>query len=307
MKTQVKKWFLILFLLLAIPFSQGQTQKDLTFASMSDTHFDLVNPPDMTSIGVFKKINSLSECKLPAALGAKKVGPLAMLLIVGDITGDGLADQWYNPKLPDGQNYVKGIKHLSSSIPVYEVLGNHDCPPKGPVPGHIAAKYGKTYYSFDKNGVHFIVLDPYLKGDAKNPSLIPDELKWLEKDLAVLAPKTRIVFAMHNRPDSLGPGNMDSLDPASSKALADLIRGKNVILFLRGHTHRGSHNVWNGIDSVSSGFVFSRKACPPWSANPDWTSTFLVVRITDTHLFVVEYNWEKNAWGRVYVNRTLNH
>ncbi len=307
MKTHVKTWFLFLFLFLAIPFTQGQTQKDLTFISMSDTHFDLVKPPDTTSIKVFEKINSFADSKLPAALGAGKVGPLALLLICGDITGDGLADQWYNPKLPDGQNYVKGIKHLSPSIPVYEALGNHDCPPKGPVPGHIAAKFGKTYYSFDKNGIHFIVLNPYIKGDEKNPSLDTNELKWLEKDLAALAPKTRIVFAMHNRPDSQGAGNMDSIDPASSKALADLIRGKNVILFLRGHYHWGTHNVWNGIDSVSSGFVFSRMACPPWSANPKWTATFLVVRITNNHLFVVEYDWEKNTWGRIYVNRDLKN
>ncbi len=297
----------VLLLLLTVPFAKGQPPQNLVFIAWSDTHFEAVNRNDNTSLDILAKINKLQDRKLPKSLGGKKLGPPAFLITVGDITGDGLATQWDSPNLPKSQSFAQAIKHLSPSIRHYEVLGNHDCPPRGGVRDKFVARYGSTYYSFNEKGVHFVVLDPYMKGDVNNTGLTGDQLKWLEKDLAGLASGTPIILAMHNRPDSTGNGSMDCIDSESSKALAEILRGKNVILFLRGHTHRGSHEIWNGIDSVSSGFAFSRNASPPWSSNPEWTSTLLVVRLVENHLTVLEYDWEKDTWGRVFVNRSIKH
>jgi len=85
---------------------------------------------------------------------------------------------------------------------VYSCIGNHD--PWWDVPSKEDEMYGKpyvvkrlhipsTYYSFDKKGWHFIILD----GNHDRISLGKEQMNWLENDLANLPPDTPTLVMSH--------------------------------------------------------------------------------------------------------------
>ncbi len=86
---------------------------------------------------------------------------------------------------------------------VYSCLGNHDM--WWAAPNKSDAMYGKDYvvkrlgipkryYSFDKNGWHFIILD---SNNANAGSLDEEQRQWLENDLKMLEKATPIVIMSH--------------------------------------------------------------------------------------------------------------
>jgi hypothetical protein len=89
-------------------------------------------------------------------------------------------------------------------IPFYNVHGNHD----GNYDGldtfeHFETwrtVYGPRYYSFDYGPVHFIILSDVLfpeEGTRYIPGLGPEQLAWIEEDLAHVPMETLVVLAMH--------------------------------------------------------------------------------------------------------------
>jgi alkaline phosphatase len=111
----------------------------------------------------------------------------------------------------------------------------------------------KSFYSFDANGYHFVVLDacftsdgvPYGRkkvhikwGDAAIP---PAELEWLQADLRQ-SPHKSIVFA-HQCLDVIPPFGVKN-GPAVRKLLEE--SGK-VLAVLQGHWHRGNYQELGGI------------------------------------------------------------
>lgn len=136
--------------------------------------------------------------------------------------------------------------------PGYHVLGNHDCDmcSKEEVLRYYGVDYG-PYYSFDKGGFHFVVLDPnyYLWNgeyisfrngnyfDACNqpvpalPYLPPEQLRWLEADLAK-TPYPTVLFS-HQRLTE------DDCSIRNAAALRAVLKNapKGVVLAINGHEH----------------------------------------------------------------------
>jgi alkaline phosphatase len=135
----------------------------------------------------------------------------------------------------------------------YYVLGNHcvETLTKDEFLGEIGQE--KSYFSFDQNGYHFIVLDAcfrqdgvsYGRNNAKwTDTKLPDaELDWLKTDLAVT--KLPTVVFLHQRLD------VENQKPIAVKN-ADRVRklleesGK-VRLVLQGHEHSGDYKEITGI------------------------------------------------------------
>jgi len=109
------------------------------------------------------------------------------------------------------QRYLKTVNREFSAIcnQRHYVLGNHcvDTLKKEEFLGTVEQQ--KSYYSFDSNGIHFVVLDSCFRGDGKpygrrnfkwtDANVPPAELEWLTADLQANG-KPVVVFA-HQRLD----------------------------------------------------------------------------------------------------------
>lgn len=149
--------------------------------------------------------------------------------------------------------YLKTVNQTFSAIPGerHYVLGNHcvHTLTKREFLDGVGQK--KSYYSFDKGGFHFVVLDSCFRSDGtpygrKNfqwtdPNIPAAELDWLRADLKKSKTNT-IVFA-HQRLDvSNNHGVKNAL--AVRKVLAET---GNVLAVFQGHSHKNDHRQISGI------------------------------------------------------------
>lgn len=150
------------------------------------------------------------------------------------------------------------FKKESSAIqaPLYTTVGNHELfgiYKESPTDStHHYYKYGmyeeffgKTYYSFDHKGWHFVVLNNLDAGAFKYHASFSDEqLKWLEDDLRKVGKETPVVMMMHVPIVSIQsqyilPENGISMGPQllGKNKVMSLIQEYNVRLVLQGHLH----------------------------------------------------------------------
>lgn len=85
-------------------------------------------------------------------------------------------------------------------VPLVMVAGNHDI--WNPLSRKIyEQRYGRTYFSFDHKGVHFVALDTETLSEKGKPigRIDEDQLEWLENDLAVHK-DARLTFVFLHKP-----------------------------------------------------------------------------------------------------------
>jgi Icc protein len=160
---------------------------------------------------------------------------------------------------------------------VYHTLGNHDCfgvyPASGvavtdPLYGKkmFAERFGKTYYSFDHKGVHFIVLDSIgITSDrAYEGRVDAEQIAWLKRDLAGLRPATPVIVSIHIPlvtafssyvPVPNAEPKHHGLSVANAYEVIALFDGHNVLGVLQGHTHINERVMWKGVPYITSGAV----------------------------------------------------
>src|SRR5207248_8654222 len=136
-------------------------------------------------------------------------------------------------------------------VKLYHTIGNHDVcgvyPASGvadddPLYGKklFEQRFGKTYYSFDHKGHHFIVLDSIgITSDrAYEGRIDAAQLKWLAADLAGLSAGTPIIFSVHiplvtaylaYMPELPVPPPHHSLSVANANEVLELFAGHNVL------------------------------------------------------------------------------
>lgn len=241
---------------------------NLTFLVWSDPHFDTYNESNQR-LDCVNDMNRLPGRAYPAAVGGFVDTP-AFVLVPGDIADNGLARQWRN----DDGNANNDFETCAAGLryPFYVLLGNHDVA-ENDSSDFVVARHGERYYSFDYQGVHFVGLDVV----GGKPQLPQAELEWLQRDLAALAPGTAVILFFHYDPD------IDNNWPA----LREVLAGHNVLVILHGHTHAVYKTVWYGYDVYSTGQNTLAGA---------GNEGFTVVRVTDTELVCVEYNWKDDRW-----------
>ena len=131
------------------------------------------------------------------------------------------------------------------------VLGNHcvDTLTKQEFLG--AVGQGKSYYSFDRGGMHFVVLDSCFRSDGQpygrknfqwtDANLSVDELEWLKADLNANE-KPVIVFA-HQRLDV--KNNHGVKNQAEVRSILEA--SQNVVAVFQGHSHKNDLHQIGGI------------------------------------------------------------
>jgi len=162
-------------------------------------------------------------------------------------------------------------------LKVYHTIGNHDCVgiytasgmlPTDPLYGKkfYQDNMGKTYYSFDHKGMHFIVLDSIgITPDRQYEGRIDAaQLQWIAADLKAQPAGSPILvithiplvsaFASYVSAPATPPAHQ-GLTVANAFEVLPLFEGHNVLAVFQGHTHINERVDWRGISYITSGAV----------------------------------------------------
>lgn len=173
-------------------------------------------------------------------------------------------DQDATPDETKTLGYLQTIETVFQNFkgPTYHVLGNHDMDGISKqqflgIAENTGIPKGKSYYSFNRKGFHFIVLDGNFTKEQKNydhgnfswdDACISDqELEWLKADLE--ANRLPVIVFIHQMlDDSKNPKQAVQNAPEVRKILEN--SGKVIAVF-QGHVHEERYNLINKIHYYS--------------------------------------------------------
>jgi 3',5'-cyclic-AMP phosphodiesterase len=223
----IKGGVLSSYSLRGFPLVGHEHKGDLTFVQISDSHmgFDKAANPDVagTLKAAIDKINALP------------VAP-AFMLHTGDIS---------HLSKPAEFDTVDQLLKSANTKDVFFVPGEHDVlndDGKSYLERYGQGTQGSGWYSFDKNGVHFIGLVNVVNLKAGGlGSLGNDQLAWLEKDVKHLSKSAPIVVFAHIPLWSVYPEWGWGTDD-SAQALSYL-KPFGSVTVLNGHIHQTMQKV----------------------------------------------------------------
>lgn len=219
--------------------SAAESQPALRVGLITDLHY-----ADKAPAGTRYYRETLSKlAEASDKLGAEKPALVIELGDLIDAANDVEVELGYLKTINDQFQKLSDDRHY--------VLGNHcvDTLTKGEFLG--AVGQAKSYYSFDRGGFHFVLLDACFKSDGQpyqrknfewtDANIPAEELKWLASDLAA-TDKPTIVLA-HQRLDNAGNHMV-----RNSAAVRDVLEksGKVTAVF-QGHNHKNSYQQIGGI------------------------------------------------------------
>uniref|UniRef100_UPI00321697B0 metallophosphoesterase family protein n=1 Tax=uncultured Draconibacterium sp. TaxID=1573823 RepID=UPI00321697B0 len=238
---------------------------DFSFAFITDIHIspNLDNLRDEELPQQRNRLTDVSFIGFETALSEIKKHNVDFVLTGGDNIN---TESYYLPpvegKLPvsvSGEEMTactKRMHKISSNIgmPVYYANGNHDVysfPPVTREDSHFGSRFfakhlgyqGKHYYSFDKNGWHFIVLNTY-DGNGTKMLFTDKQIEWLKNDLKNMKVGTPVVVTGHT------PFPINDKDAEQSESIYRILKNYNVRLMLFGHLHAYHEFMWHDIPCV---------------------------------------------------------
>ncbi len=165
--------------------------------------------------------------------------PISFIIDTGDATEFGGADL-----------YSKFLQyHKNTKIPLYLSVGNHDGTWRS-LTYEVTQKYGWPYYSFDKNGCHFVIL--HSSGfQHPLPAFGPDQLNWLKKDLEKAGKDVPVFVAFHHP-----PGTSEFASRYDVDRLLDVLRPYNIAVIMYGHGHSANCGKYENFDIVQGGSTY---------------------------------------------------
>jgi 3',5'-cyclic-AMP phosphodiesterase len=177
----------------------------------------------------------------------------------------------------------------SLRMPLHHTIGNHDVfgitPASGVAPtdpGYAKKLYedrmGKTYYSFDHKGWHFIILDSIQPTEDRMWEALIDapQVAWLKDDLAHTGPQTPIIVTVHAplvsayatyapkpQPAHTPAAKYNTLTVDNSSEVLAAFEGHNIVAVLQGHLHINEIVTLKGTQYITGGAV-----CGNWWRGP---------------------------------------
>ncbi len=274
---------------------------EFTFAFLTDIH---VQPERHSEEGFKKAIDKVNELNPD------------FVVTGGDLIMDAL-----------GQNYSRAdsLYNIYDSLqqfftmPVYNTMGNHEVfglyEKSGVSPDHkeygknlFEHRFGKRYYSFDKDNWHFMILDvigftPERRYIGKVDSV---QMEWIKKDLADVDSTKNIIVSIHiplvttflqHYYNPLEP-NTEGVIVTNANEVLELFNGKNLKLVLQGHTHILEDVFIDGIHFVTGGSVAARW----WTgSNLGTEEGFLFLKVWKDHFTweYIDYGWEVSPEDKI--------
>ena len=293
--------FTILTVVIFISLSGCTAKKDHNFrmAFLTDIH---VQPELKADLGLKQAISKVNQLKPD------------FVITGGDLIMDALG-QSEDRSIQLYDMYIDISKDFQ--MPVYNTIGNHEVfglyTKSGIDPQH--AKYGKqmykerlgegkTYYSFDKFGWHFIIIDGIGYTDDRHYKGEVDDaqLNWLKEDLAKVDPETPIMMSTHIPFVSVmaqiskgGTAKLsDGLVITNSREVLDLFEGHKLKLVLQGHLHIVEEIVFKDTHFITGGAV-----CGAWwkGDNAGFPEGFVMVDVNKDETFT--WTYETFGWQAV--------
>ena len=220
------------------PGSAAAAAGEFHFVQLSDTHWGFGDPkinPD--SAGTLKKA--------VVAVNALDQQP-DFVVFTGDLTHTTDDPKVRRSRLDEFRDIASGLKVKT----VHFLPGEHDAAlDEGEAYQQF---FGKTHYTFDHKGVHFIVLD-----NVSDPEAAVGEAQtaWLKTDLAQIKPETQIVVLTHRPLFDLYP-QWDWATRDGAVVLDALQPFPHVTVFY-GHIHQEHHQMTGNIaHHAAKGLMF---------------------------------------------------
>jgi len=224
----------------------GRRQGTARFGIVTDSHY-----ADADTVGsryYLHSLEKLTECV--ELMNAQKVD---FLVELGDFK-----DQNNPPVEQKTITYLRAVEKIFQEFNglIYHVLGNHDIDSISKEQflnnvNNTNIEPSKSYYSFDFNRVHFVVLDANYRADGTeydhgnfnwtDANIPAAELNWLRQDLAAAHGPT-IVF-IHQLLD--GTGSVYVNNAADIRQILE--QSGKVTAVVQGHHHEGSYSYIEGI------------------------------------------------------------
>jgi 3',5'-cyclic-AMP phosphodiesterase len=171
-------------------------------------------------------------------------------------------------------------------MPLHHTIGNHDIfgvneksgiSTRDPSYGKkmFEDRIGRTYYSLDHKGYHFIILDSIQPTEDRmwEARIDDTQLTWLTDDLKKTGPQTPIVisthvplvsaFASYNPDRTPRHDKYSVLTVANSPQVLATLENHNVLAVLQGHVHINEAVQYRGIPFLTCGAV-----CGNWWHGP---------------------------------------
>jgi len=228
-----------------VNITEDEKQKPvLTIAHITDVHIKASDNIPKRAAGYLKK--ALSAHEVDFILNG---GDAIFDASYEDVTREMVTKQW-----AVWDEFISG-----TNLEVYSCIGNHD--PWWKAPSESDEMYGLNYaakrlkmphryYSFDKKGWHFIILD----GNQKGTRLDVQQMDWLKNDLAKLQPNTPVLIMSHYPilSSTCAWSGGQHGDYKELKSLFFQHRDK-VKVCLSGHQHLADEVSYNGISYFCNG------------------------------------------------------
>ena len=200
----------------------AQAADDFFFVQLSDTHWGFQGPPNPDAKVTLKKA--------VAAVNSLEQQP-DFIVFTGDLTHTTDDPAVRRQRMAEFRDIVSELKVKN----VRFMPGEHDASlDKGAAYQEF---FGKTHYTFDHKGMHFIVLDNVSDPGA---SIGAEQLAWMAGDLGQLSKDQRIVVFTHRPLFDLYP-EWDWATKDGAQAVDLLMPYKNVTVFY-GHIHQENHH-----------------------------------------------------------------
>jgi 3',5'-cyclic-AMP phosphodiesterase len=270
----------------------GSTTLDWAFASEAPASFDFIF---FTDTHIEPELDAAHGCEMCFQKIASIKSDFAIM--GGDHVYDALG--------VDGKraSTVFDLYHKTQQtlqMPLHQVIGNHDVfgilTKSGVAPTDPAYakkmyedRLGKTYYSFDHKGYHFVVLDSIQPTEDRlwEGRIDDRQLRWLADDLSAVATNTPIVTVVHvplvtgfsnyaEKPAT--PPKYNTLTVENARQVLIAFEGHNLIAVLQGHTH-----VNEIVEYKNTKFITSGAVCGNWWHGPrmGFPEGFTVVSLHD--------------------------
>jgi alkaline phosphatase len=259
----------------------AQETRLVRFGVITDTHVcDKGDQSNAIAVTASPRYFTGGAAKLEAFAQAQNKAGSAFVVELGDFTdnpADGSLAYDKRRALAFGFAETAEAKFAQFKGPRYHVFGNHDTDQLAKEDyltkvsnTDLKLPAGQFYYSYDSNGVHFIVLDASYKKDGAAYSGVPaagasgsnytwddanvpaTEMDWLKADLAATKLPTVVFSHQELNPQELVEAGFDTnhiiKQAAEIRGLFE--KSGKVLAVFSGHYHDGGFQVVNGINYV---------------------------------------------------------